>query len=267
MKIEEKTCKSIMSDSGLYGVDYSINPYTGCEHGCKYCYATFMKQYTNHSEEWGNFVEVKVNAKNALEKDLMRKSKGSILISSVTDPYQPVEERYEITRKILERLADTKFPVTILTKSDLVLRDLDVLNKFKHNRISVGLTINYAEDKDREIWEPNSPGISRRIKALKKISKENIDCYVHLGPYFEGITKLEKIMDNVEPYIEELQVEDMNFEGNERRIMQTIRENYPSLVNHYQRKRENSWPFKIKLKEKIEKLRKTTTLRIRLFLD
>lgn len=267
MKIEEKTCKSIISDSGLYGVDYSINPYTGCEHGCKYCYATFMEQYTNHSHEWGSFVEVKVNAEEALERDLMRKDKGSILLSSVTDPYQPIEKKYEITRKILERLSNTKFPVTILTKSNLILRDLDVLSMFNSNRISVGFTINFADDRDRRIWEPKSSEISSRMKSLKKISEEGIDCYVHVGPYFEGITKLEKIMDKVEPYIEEFQVEDMNFRGNERKIMNTMRENYPNLINEYQRKRKDGLPFKVKLKERIEDLRRKTTPKISLFLD
>lgn len=126
MRVNEIECKSIISDSGIYSVDYSINPYQGCEHGCRYCYATFMKKYTDHSEPWGSFVDVKANAEEVLERDLRRKKKGSILLSSVTDPYQPVEKKYELTRRILGRLVDTDFSVNILTKSDLIIRDLDL---------------------------------------------------------------------------------------------------------------------------------------------
>ncbi len=171
MKTKEKKCKSILSESGLYGVDYSLNPYTGCEYGCKYCYATFMKKFSNHSENWGNFVDIKENAPKVLENDLRKKEKSSILLSSVTDPYQPIEKEYKITRKTLKRLSKTEHEINILTKSDLILRDLDILSEFKPEKISVGFTINFLKEKDRKIWEPNATKIKNRIKALRKISR------------------------------------------------------------------------------------------------
>ncbi len=267
MEINEIACKSIMSNSGIYGVDYSINPYTGCEHGCKYCYATFMTQYTDHDESWGNFVDVKENAKEILEKDLRKKRKGSILLSSVTDPYQPAEENYRITRKILKRLANSKFSVNILTKSDLILRDLDILNDFNKNRICVGFTINFLNEKDREIWEPSAPRIQDRLSALEELSKSGIDCYVHIGPYFESITKLEEILKRTEGFIEELQIEDINWRSKKRIIMETIDKNYPSLRKNYESISKNKSSYKWRLENEVEELREKTRVPITLFLD
>ncbi|MFB6075601.1 MAG: radical SAM protein, partial [Candidatus Aenigmatarchaeota archaeon] len=188
MKINKMECKSILSESKLYNIKYSINPYTGCQHGCKYCYAVFMKKYTNHEEPWGNFVDVKINAPDKLKDELIKAEEGPILLSSVTDPYQPIEEKYGITQEILKILSKTGFPVSILTKSDLVLRDLDILKKFSPEKISVGFTINFTDDEDRKNWEPATSTIEDKTKALKKLHSERITTYVHVGPWFDGIT-------------------------------------------------------------------------------
>lgn len=267
MKIKETKCKSIISKSGIYDVKYSINPYTGCEHNCKYCYATFMKKFSNHSEKWGQFVDVKINAREALEDDLLKMKKGSILLSSVTDPYQPIEKKYKITRKILERLANTKFSVNILTKSDLILRDLDILKEFNSSRIAVGFTINFLDEKHRKIWEPKSSKIKNRINALQKISNNKIGCYVHVGPYFEEITDLKGILEKVEKFSSELQIEDINLEGKEGKIMSVIQQNYPELKETYESIKRNRFQFQNKLREKVRNLRKSSNIPIRLFLD
>lgn len=266
MKINQKKCKSILSDTGLYGVDYSLNPYTGCKHGCKYCYATFMKKFSNHSEPWGKFVDVKTNARKVLENGLRKKEKGSILLSSVTDPYQPIEEKYEITKNLLKRLSDTEYPVNILTKSDLILRDLDILTEFEPKNITIGFTINFLKEKDRKIWEPNAAKIQDRIKALKKISEKGIESYVHIGPYFEGITDLEEIAGKIREYVSELQIESINLKNSER-ILKTIKNHYSQLVDKYKTIRNDSLPYQIRLKEKVDKLRNKNNIRIKLFLD
>ena len=266
MKVEEVKCKSIMSDSGLYGVDYSINPYVGCEHDCKYCYATYMRGYTGHSESWGEFVDVKINSRRVLENDLMDKDKGSILLSSVTDPYQPLEEEYELTRNILRRLADTRFPVYILTKGDLITRDLDVLENFKSDRIEVGFTLNFLEESDRKLWEPKSSTVSGRLEALKEVSNRGIDCYLHVGPYFEGITDLSDIRDRTEDYVHEIQVEGVNFRNNVKGIMNVIGKNYPELENKYREIIDNPRSYERRLERKVDELRKSSDLTISLFL-
>ncbi len=133
MKLREIQCKSALAKCGVPGGGLSINPYIGCGHGCVYCYARFMKRFTGHTEKWGNFVDVRVNIADVLKKDLKSpKYKGKqIHIDTVTDPYQPVERKYKLMRGILEILMNYDNPVSILTKSDLVLRDIDLLKKFK----------------------------------------------------------------------------------------------------------------------------------------
>lgn len=267
MKVREKKCKTILSKSRIYDVDYSINPYTGCEHGCEYCYATFMKKYTNSPEPWGDFVEVKVNARQVLDRDLMKKEKGSILLSSVTDPYQPVERDYRITRDILKRLSNTEFPVNILTKSDIILEDIGVLKDFNRGRISVGFTVNFLNERDREIWEPGAPQISKRIEALKEVSESGINSYVHIGPYLEGITNIEAIVSEVNSWVSELQIEDINLRGRKSKIMKVVGDNYSYLEPKYEQILRNIQPYKNRLKSKVEEINKKTSLPIFLFME
>ena len=178
--IKEVTAKSILSKSGIPGADYCINPYTGCSHGCTYCYASFMKKYSNHDEPWGSFVDVKINAPDILRKQLKRARKGSIIISSVTDPYQPLESRYKITCKCLEEILPYQFSVDILTKSPIILRDIDLIKKFKD--IAVGITITTDDEGVRKIFEPKAPSTEARIDTLKKLYNSGIQTYAFIGP-------------------------------------------------------------------------------------
>src|SRR3972149_9738911 len=111
--IREIKAKSILTKSGIPDVDYCVNPYIGCSHGCRYCYATFMKRYSGHTQEWGSFVDVKINAPEILRKQLKRAKRGRILISSVTDAYQPIESKYKLTRQGLEIFLNIHCPVDI----------------------------------------------------------------------------------------------------------------------------------------------------------
>ncbi len=140
--VKEKICKSILSKSGI--TDYSLNCYTGCEHGCLYCYARFMRKYTGHKEPWRKFVDIKINAPLVLEKEIKRKPKGEVFISSVCNPYQPLEKKYQLTRKCLKILVENGFPITILTKSSLVKRDFDILKNYL--QIDLGLTITTMDE-------------------------------------------------------------------------------------------------------------------------
>ncbi len=178
MKIREIQAKSILSKSGVY--DWTINPYIGCEHSCFYCYARFMKRFTGHKEKWGEFVDVKINAPELLEKEIKTKKKGKVWISGVCDPYQPIEKKYKLTRKCLEVLQKNNWPVVIQTKSPLVLRDLKLLKKFKN--IEVGFTIPTADEKIKNVFEPRTPSIKQRIKALEKLHKEGIRTYAMIAP-------------------------------------------------------------------------------------
>ncbi len=266
MKIKEVECKSVLSDTKLYGLDYSLNPYTGCGHSCAYCYAVFMKKFTGHEEDWGSFVDVKVNAPEVLDKEVRKKEKGSVLLSSVTDAYQPLEEEYEITREILEILQENGFNVSILTKNDLVLRDMDILKRFDHGSLSIGFTINFLSEGDRKLWEPGASKIDERIEALRRLEEEGIPTYVHVGPWLEGITNLEKILNRVEDYVYDFQVENLNTKRKQV-IKRIIRKNYPGLEERYKKIMKNPKKHNRRLEGEIEKLRKNTEVPLQLYID
>ena len=197
MIIKEVYVKTILSKSKVS--DYTINPYIGCEHGCTYCYARFMKRFTDHREKWGSFVDVKINAARLLQREIKKKRAGRVWISGVCDPYQPIEKRYELTRRCLEILSKHRWPITIQTKSPLVKRDLELLRTF--NDIEVGLTITTADENIRKIFEPNSPAIKERIETLEKLHSAGLKTYSMIAPILprtEGlVTLLSKKADHV----------------------------------------------------------------------
>lgn len=128
MIVKEINVNDYVTKSNLPASDYVINPYVGCPHGCKYCYASFMKRFTGHKEDWGTFVDVKRCDKPINVNKLRGKR---VFLSSVTDPYNPLEEKYEFTKKILMQLLSAECELSISTKSSLILRDIDLLKSLK----------------------------------------------------------------------------------------------------------------------------------------
>lgn len=193
VKIREIQCKSAVGKCGFPGGGLCTNPYVGCGHGCVYCYARFMKRFTGHTEEWGTFVDVKINIAEVLKKQLQSpRLKGEVIyIGTVTDPYQPIEEEYRLTRSILKVLLNYKNPVCILTKSDLLLRDLDLLKQFKE--IDINFTITTLNEKWKKLVEPNSPTIKQRLQAIEKLVSEGITAFAMMGPYWPIFTDAEKL--------------------------------------------------------------------------
>jgi DNA repair photolyase len=176
--VKEVYAKSILSKSAIQ--DYALNAYVGCQHDCRYCYAHFMKRFTGHAERWGTFVDVKVNAPDLLAREVLRKKKGRVWISGVCDAYQPLEARHRLTRRCLEILVDHGWPVTVQTKSPLVLRDLDLLKRSAD--AEVGLTITTADERLRHAFEPGAPPIARRIEALGTLHAAGIATFVMVAP-------------------------------------------------------------------------------------
>ena len=182
MILRETCARSILSKSQVF--DYAINPYVGCQHGCTYCYARFMRRFTVHKELWGEFVDVKINAPDLLRKEIHAKPPGRIWISGVCDSYQPIEKEYELTRKCLEILVGCGWPITIQTKSPLVLRDIDLLRRSAD--IEVGLSVTTADDDIRTLFEPNAPSIKERGKALGALHHEGIRTFAMIAPMLPG---------------------------------------------------------------------------------
>lgn len=190
MVVKEVQAKTILSNSKIY--PYVINPYTGCQHGCSYCYARFMKRFTGHREPWGQFVDVKVNAPDLLKREITRKKRGKVWISGVCDPYQPLEAKYRLTRQCLEILMQSDWPIAVQTRSPLVLRDIDILKKGRD--FEVGFSITTADENIRKLFEPDAPPIKERVRALDELHRAGIRTFVMIAPMLPGAESLAEVL-------------------------------------------------------------------------
>lgn len=188
MIVKEIVARTILSKSKIQ--EYTINPYVGCSHSCRYCYAGFMRRFTGHREKWGEFLDVKINAPDLLTKEIKKKPMGRVWISGVCDPYQSAEKKYRLTGRCLEILLEHQWPVTIQTKSSLVLRDIEILTKF--NDIEVGFSISTADDQIRKIFEPGAPPINERIHALDVLHSRGIQTFAMIAPILPRVGGLVK---------------------------------------------------------------------------
>ena len=206
MNIREIEAKSILNKSKIF--DYCINPYTGCQVNCRYCYARlFMRRYSGHKEPWGEFVDAKINAPEVLKKQLERAKKGTVWVSSVCDPYQPLEAEYGLTRRCLEELTKSRFPVNIQTKSTLVLRDLDLFRKIE--QIEVGFTITTNDEAIAKLFEPGAAPVNERLKALERIHSSGIKTYAFIGPLLPG--NPEKLVADLCGRVNKVLIDRMNY--------------------------------------------------------
>jgi len=231
MPVKEISCKSVLTRSKLPGCDYVINPYSGCLMNCAYCYSRFVKRFTGHKEPWGSYVDVRMNAPEILEKEIKHAKKGMVFLSSITDAYQPIEKKYKLTRRILEILLKYQFPVSILTKSPLVLRDVDLFKKFES--ITVGMTIT-SLNKNIKDFEPVAATPNERIKVLQNLRKNKIDAYAHVGPILPGFTDLQKIFAAVKGLVNFVWLESFNTTGeNWSGVEKVLKKMYPELLPKY----------------------------------
>ena len=187
MMVKVVEAKTVLVRSKLPGAEFVVNPYTGCAFGCQYCYASFIGRFVGEQvDNWGNYVYAKINAVSVFEAELARVRRDgrapSILLSSVTDPYQGVEKKYRLTRGILEALAREPYPgvVSILTKSPMVPRDVDLLRQLP--RAEVGLTVTTTDDRLSRFLEVRAPLASRRLRTLAELHAAGIQTYAFLGP-------------------------------------------------------------------------------------
>lgn len=207
VKVKEIYVKRVIQKSNLPATDYVVNPYVGCQHGCIYCYSEFMKRFTNHHEPWGSFVDVKINASQTITNPLYYRGKR-LLLSSVTDPYQPLEKKYEITRSILKVLIPGQPKIEILTKSSLVLRDLDILKQFED--VTVGVSVSSINYKLSRQFEPYSSPPQKRLEVLRKCKEEGIRTYTFISPIIPFITDIPSIIEEFLPYSDFFMFENLN---------------------------------------------------------
>jgi len=238
MLIREITCKSILTKSRIPSVDYAVNPYVGCQHGCVYCYAVFMKRFTGHSEEWGQFVDVRVNAPQVLAHQLKRASPGSVTLGTVTDAYQPLERKHRLTRGCLQALVPYDgFPTTVLTKGALVLRDLDVLREMKN--VEVAFTITTLDESVRRVFEPRTSPTPRRIEALARLREAGIRTWAFFGPVLPVFSDGEEAINAMfaalaQVGVSHVLVDTLNLKGALwKRLRRVLETSYPRALEAY----------------------------------
>lgn len=228
--IEEIPAKSILSKSNLPVADYSANPYLGCEHACKYCYACFMKRFANHPEPWGEYVGVKDWP--AIKNPSKFSGKG-IMIGSVTDPYQPAEEKFRRTRRLLEELKGSGCRLVTITKSDLILRDLDIIKSFPDARVA--WSINSLDQEFVSQMDKGAP-VAARLAAMKTFFDAGVHTTCFISPIFPGITNPQAIILAAKNACDLVWLENLNLRGGYKQtILDFIREKYPNLMELYRR--------------------------------
>ena len=228
--IKDLDVKSVLTKSNLPVADYSVNPYTGCSHACKYCYASFMKRFTNHPEPWGEFIDVKYWPEI---KNPQKYAGKELFIGSVTDPYQPCEETCKRTRVLLEQMQGSGCTVSIATKSDLVLRDLDLIKTFPNARVS--WSINTLDEGFRAEMD-TAVSIERRLAAMKVFHDAGVRTTCFISPIFPGITDVPAIIRRAKEQCNLVWLENLNLRGDYKaRILNWIHENHPELDALYQR--------------------------------
>jgi DNA repair photolyase len=232
MIIKEVTAKNIITKSNLPSADFVINPYVGCSHACIYCYARFMKRFTNHEEDWGKFVDAKINAAELVPAKLDKYRGKKFFISSVTDPYLHYEKEYKLTRRVLEKLVDIEAQIDIQSKSDLIVRDIDLLKQFKNCK--AGMTVTTLDDKVRREVEPYTASVEKRLKALETLHEAEIFTYVFIGPIFPYLTDWKAIIEKTKPFVDEYVFENLNVKGSVwQDIAKWLKQKHPELYEKY----------------------------------
>ena len=262
MIIKEIKAKTCLTKSKL--TDYVINPYVGCSHGCKYCYADFIRRFQKIKEKWGDFCYARINSPELLEKELLKAKPGHIWLASVTDCYNPVEGKYKLTRKILETIANSKaknkFTIEILTKSALVKRDFDLLKKLN---IELGCSINTLDTNTSRIIEPLASSPRERINVLKEAKKQGIKIYGFISPVLPGITNLEEIFKELS-FCEYVWVEVLNLKKSVLdRLMPVIKENFPEKLKDFEFAINNQEEYYENIRKEVKMLEKKYKLKVK----
>jgi len=222
IKIFKIKAKSIFTQTKIPGAKWTINQYVGCQHSCLYCYAKFMCQWRPENYgKWGSWVEVKINAPELVKGKYVE---GWVYMSSVSDPYQPIEKQLELTRRVLKNL-DKRIKLSILTKSDLILRDIDILKKFKN--LEVGLTINNFDGRLKKIFEPFSPTNQARIYALKVLKENSLKTYCFVSPIIPGLIDIRNIIRQTRDFTDFYCFETINLRLAGQEFIEIIKRKFP----------------------------------------
>lgn len=188
LRVEEVECKTILNRSVMPFADYTLNAYQGCAFGCSYCYVPVMRTRRGQEDsiQWGNWVQVKLNAPDVLRRQMQRiPMEARIAIGTATDSWQPVEKKYGIARRILEELAWYPNPVSLLTRSPLLIRDMDILTRMPN--ASIGVSLPTFDDSVRRAFEPDAPAILGRVEMIRRLVAAGLKVTLFWCPILYGV--------------------------------------------------------------------------------
>lgn len=234
--VREIRCRTLLNRSSIS--DYSLNCYVGCQHGCVYCYARFMQRFHPHPEPWGEFVDVKVNAVETLAGQLRRAKPGQVFVSSACDGWQPTERDRELSRECCRLLVEKGFQVNILTKSPLVLRDLDV---FSGHKVRLGVTVTTLDEKLRRLWEPRASSIDERIRIVRQARTAGLETAVMFGPLLPFLSDSQRVIDALFVFAADSRIDVIWADALNPRprvwpsVAALLREEFPELRERYAR--------------------------------
>lgn len=232
-KLYKIKAKSIFTRTKLPGAKWVLNQYVGCQHSCLYCYAKFMGRWLPSSYgKWGSWTEAKINAPELVQGKYVD---GWVCMSSVSDPYPPVEKNLKLTRQILKNL-NKDIKLSVLTKSDLVLRDIDIFKEFKN--IEVGLTINDFKGDLKTIFEPFSPINSKRKDALKILKENNIKTYAFISPIIPDLIDLKSVIRETKEFVDYFWFEFINQKAAGNEFIQILKNRFPKSYKLLKDKKE-----------------------------
>jgi DNA repair photolyase len=228
--------RSVLNRSGL--ADYSVNGYTGCAHGCVYCYARFASRFSHPNQPWGSFVDIKANAPDMLAREVKRRPAGHVMLSSVCDAWQPVEKDALITRRCLEILVRYRYEISALTKSALSRRDLDLLAA---GRADFGVTVTTLDPYLARLIEPGASPPRERLAVLAEAKSKGISTYAFVGPLLPFLSDTEDNIRSLLKHIRDIGVDHFYLDKLNLRygvwpaLLKLLREHYPALLAGYRK--------------------------------
>ena len=253
------SCKSALNRTGIPGYDYCLNPYGGCTHACVYCYASFICRFSAHERPWGEFLDVKANFPEVLARQLRsrrRSPAGRILLGTVTDVYQPAEEKFRLTRSCLEILSGyPSLEIHILTKSALVRRDIAILRERRD--CQVGFTVTTVDPEVAGVFEPGASSPKARLEAAAELRGAGISVWVFVAPLLPGITDTDESLDSLRLAIRRAGVKDIQLDCLNPYpaivgcLLDTYRDRFPGATGHLEAYLRNPASYKAGLAKRI----------------
>jgi len=264
MKVSICTNRPILSKCQLKNFEYQVDTYVGCEHYCYYCYALAQAE-----TDWSNEILIHNDIIGQLSEEIEEIPSQKIYMGYYTDPYQPCEAEHNQTRKVLELFLNKGFSASILTKSDLVVRDIDILKGM--NDASVSVSVAFTDNQTRSLFEANTIDTEKRIEALHQLKKAGVRTAALLCPVIPHITDTIQLIDMLEPYTDVIWIYGLSIndrsDQNWLNIQKVLKSQFPDLIDLVEpaifSKGHNYWT---QLRANLEMLKKDRQLNLNIHL-